>query len=253
MRVIGFGTRRNRRRAIDSGPNVGRPPGRSDRSPGSTGSSDERSTLALAITALMVLPGCGAIAEAVLEEAAEEATGVEIENQDGVISIEGDEVSLVVDTDDANGNGRLTIESSDGSITIDGNAEDGTVDVTTEGFDGEDDQQLTFTTTEAEIPDGFPVPFPDGGIVESGSVFESGGSKLMHVGLQYPSSTVDGLIAYYDDYFAGDDSVAKHDVSSGGERTVGFITNPRGQLTAVTVVDQSDGALLLIETTVELG
>lgn len=183
--------------------------------------------LALGAGALAVLPGCGAIAEAALEQVAEEATGVEIEQGDGTVSFEGKDVSVVVDTD----------------------AETGTINLTSEGIEGEEDQELTFTA-RAEVPTDFPVPFPDGGSVESGSTFESGDSKLMHVEVRYPGSDVNGLVSYYEDYFAGDRNMAKHDVSSDGERTVGFVTNPDGDLTAVTIVDQGTGALLYIQTTV---
>ncbi len=196
---------------------------------------------------MVLASGCGAIVEAAIEEVAEEATGVEIDDDDGTLRIEGDDISLVLDAEE-DGSGSFSIESSEGSVRIDGDREAGTVEVTTEGFEGEEDQTLAFTA-EAEVPDDFPVPFPDGATVESGGTFDNGTSRLMHVGLRYPSSSFEPLVAYYEAHFADDDGAAKHDVVAGAERTVGFVTNPDGHLTAVTVIDSADGAVVYIETT----
>lgn len=99
--------------------------------------------LIVATCTLIVLPGCGAIVETAVENAVEEAAGVEFEEgQDGSFSIEGEDISIQLDTD-ADG-GTLSIDSADGSIEVDA-SEDGTVNVTTEDFEGEDDQELTIT------------------------------------------------------------------------------------------------------------
>ena len=201
-----------------------------------------------AVGALLLLPSCGAIAEAALEQAAEEATGIEVDEDDGSFSIESDDVSISFEADDEGGS--LSIESSDGgSVQVDADNEDGTVNVTSEGFEGEEDAELNFTS-DADVPDGFPVPYPDGAAVESGSTFNSGDTTLMIVSLRYDGSRIDELISFYDDYFAGDEAMTKHDVQSGDERTVGYVTNPDGQITGVSMTTQQGEIMLHLETTV---
>lgn len=198
------------------------------------------------VGALFVLPSCGALAEAAIEQVAEEATGVEIDEDDGTFSIENDDISISLDTDDEGGS--LNIESSDGTIQVDA-SQDGTVNVTTEGFEDEEDQELTFTT-DADVPDGFPLPFPDRGTVESGSTFDNGDTQLMAVSIRYEASKLEELISFYDDYFEGDETVTRHDTDSGGERIVGYIMNPDGQLTAVSIIGDPSSTVLFLETTV---
>ncbi len=94
---------------------------------------------------------------AACQSVAENLTEKVVEQSAGV-----DEVDINTDT------GELSIETDEGSIKIGG----------------------------TEIPDGFPVPLPDGGEVES--VFDSGDNKL--VSLTYPAERYDELVAFFDEW-----------------------------------------------------
>jgi hypothetical protein len=203
--------------------------------------------LAGAVGALLLLPSCGALAEAALEQAAEEATGIEVDEESGTLNIEGEDISISFEADDEGGS--LSIEGPDGTVQVDADSADGSVNVTSEGFEGEEDQELNFTS-DAEIPDGFPLPYPDGGTVESGSTFDTGDTKIMYVTMRYDGSRLDELISFYDGYFEDDDVMTKHDVESGSERTVGYVTNPDGQITGVSMTTQQGEVMLFLETTV---
>lgn len=82
--------------------------------------------------------------------------------------------------------GQVSVETEDGSITIGG----------------------------GEIPDGFPVPFPDGGNVQSTFVSDGAAS----VSVAYPKDRFDELVAYYEDWTA----------SQGGEWSTSTFTNDDG-------------------------
>ena len=147
----------------------------------------------LGASALFVLPGCGAILESAVENAVEEAAGVEVEEgEDGSFSIEGGDISIQLDTDEEGGT--LSIDGPDGSVQVDA-SEDGTVNVTSEDFEGEEDSELSITA-DAEVPDGFPLPYPDGGVVESGTTWDTGDRQLMTVAMRYEASKLEaGSIA----------------------------------------------------------
>jgi hypothetical protein len=202
------------------------------------------------VLALAVLPGCGAIVESAVENAVEEAAGVEVEEgEDGSFSIEADDISIQLDTDEDGGT--LSIDGPDGSVEVDA-SEDGTVNVTSEDFEGEEDQELTITA-DAEVPDGFPLPFPDGGAVESGSTWDTGDRRLMTVSMRYEQAKLDELISFYDDYFEGQETLTNWDTESSGQRTVGYSVNPDGQATAALISTDSNGVVLFLETTVLVG
>jgi hypothetical protein len=202
------------------------------------------------VLALAVLPGCGAIVESAVENAVEEAAGVEVEEgEDGSFSIEADDISIQLDTDEDGGT--LSIDGPDGSVEVDA-SEDGTVNVTSEDFEGEEDQELTITA-DAEVPDGFPLPFPDGGVVESGSTWDTGDRRLMTVSMRYEQAKLDELISFYDDYFEGQETLTNWDTESSGQRTVGYSVNPDGQATAALISTDSNGVVLFLETTVLVG
>jgi len=98
----------------------------------------------------------------------------------------GDDADVDVDL----GSGRVSVETEDGSFTVGG----------------------------GEIPDGFPVPFPDGGTVQS--VFTSDGAAA--VSLAYPRDRYDELVAYYADWVDGQSgewstSSFANDDGSGGQ------------------------------------
>lgn len=72
----------------------------------------------------------------------------------------------------------------------------------------------SFSVGGGEIPDGFPVPFPDGGSVQS--VFTS--DTAASVSLAYPKDRFDELVAYYEAWTA----------DQGGEWSTSSFTNDDG-------------------------
>lgn len=212
-----------------------------------TGGATRIAGLVAAIGAVFVLPSCGAIVEAAVENVAEEAVGIEVEEgEDGSFSIEGEDISIQLDTDEEGGT--LSIEGPDGSVQVDA-SEDGTVNVTSEDFEGEEDQEFTLTSG-ADVPDGFPVPFPDGGVVETGSTWDTGETRNMTVSLRYEASRIDELVSFYDDFFDGKETLTKWDTESSGQRTVGYAMNPDGRATAASISTQDDGVLVFLEANV---
>lgn len=101
---------------------------------------------------------------------------------------------------------QLIEQSGGGNADVDVDLDSGQVNVQTE--DG------SFSVGGGEIPDGFPVPFPDGGKVQS--VFTSDGAAA--VSLAYPRDRYDELVAYYEDWVAG----------QGGEWSTSSFTNDDG-------------------------
>lgn len=204
-------------------------------------------SLFAAAAAVIVLPSCGAIVESAVENVAEEAVGVEVEEgEDGSFSIEGEDISIQLETDEEGGS--LSIEGSDGNVQVETD-EDGTVTVESEGFEGEEDQELTITS-DAEVPDDFPLPYLDGGVVESGTTWDNGESVQMVVTLRYDSSRIDELVALYDDYFEGKETLTTWDSESNGQRIVGYTTNPDGRPTGVSIATDDAGITVFLETTV---
>ena len=62
----------------------------------------------------------------------------------------------------------------------------------------------------AELPDGFPLPVPDGGTV----FYSATDASSMVVIMEYPASMLEELIETYEDYFADQDDVQKVEMSN---------------------------------------
>ena len=92
--------------------------------------------------------------------ASEELTEQILESQEGVSNVEIDEDG-----------GQISFETDDGSFSVGG----------------------------GEIPNDYPVPFPDGGNVQTVITSDGGGQ----VSVAYPLDRYDELVAYYDEWTSG--------------------------------------------------
>jgi hypothetical protein len=86
------------------------------------------------------------------------------------------------------------IESQDGVGDVEINENNGSVQIEVEDEDGN-----TAIIGGGEVPDGFPIPVPDGGTVAA--VFSQGSDAT--VTLTYPASEYDSLVAAYQDFVDG--------------------------------------------------
>jgi hypothetical protein len=144
----------------------------------------------IATTLGLVLASCGAIAENAAENLAETAIERAIESETG----ESVDFNL-----DASGDTMvMNIETPDGS------------------------QQMSFGG--GEIPDGFPIPFPDGATVQS--VVTTGDAGAF-VTATLPASDFDATVDLYEDYFADFDDVitttGPEQASWGSESAASFV------------------------------
>jgi len=87
----------------------------------------------------------------------------------------------------------------------------------------------------AELPEGFPLPVPDGGTV----FYSATDASAMVVMLEYPASMLEELIETYEDYFAGKDDVQKVEMSN----PTMYIWNTSDGNESVTVADNDDGTI----------
>lgn len=115
-------------------------------------------------------------------------------------------------------------QSGGGDADVDLDLESGEVSVETE--DG------SFTVGGGEIPDGFPVPFPDGGDVQS--TFTSNGDAS--VSLAYPQDRFDELVGYYEAWTA----------DQGGEWSTSSFSNDDGSGGVIRGASWSRGADVII-------
>ena len=212
----------------------------------------------LAAALAVVLAGCGVPAdEAVtgaLEAVTEQATGLRIDEDDGTVAVEGDDFSLSFDTSAL---GR----SDDEGTGADGEDRDGGED----GVDRFVHRRVTEPAGQpppapiagplgpAVVPEGFPVPLPDGGVVEVGARVAGSATDLLHVGVRYRSGELGRIVAHFDEHFAADAGLDRRELDQGGRASVAWVTNRGGLATAVTVVDQPWGPLLVVEAMVRTG
>ncbi len=160
-----------------------------------------RTTFIIVVVVALITAGCAKAAEQVAEQVAEHA----IESESG-----GDvDVNLGDD-------GQATIEFSDdeggGTITIGG----------------------------GEIPEDFPVPFPDGGTVVQTMTGPGGGT----VTVTYEDRSYDELVAFYADWVKDRGEVSKIQTSEGGQRSTSWI----GDQFLVVVADTGEGTVSVTAT-----
>ncbi len=137
-----------------------------------------RSWLAVSVTVAVVTAGCSGedVAERVIENRIESESGedVDIDLDDGDMSIRSEDGEFSIDIDD-----------DDGSISISGVDEDGEFSIQSE--DGEtvfkSEEGETVMRSGEDLPDDFPgdVPLPDGLIVEFGQQLETPEGKMFSV------------------------------------------------------------------------
>lgn len=144
----------------------------------------------------LVVTGCSGedAAESILENALENESGedVDIDFDDGNISIETDEGTFKMNAD---GEGGFEIEGSgdDGEFSISG--DDGQIEFETEDGSGT-------ITTGGDVPDGFPeIPLPEGMTVVVSQQSDMPDGVAYVLALTAPgdfSAYVDELVAYFD-------------------------------------------------------
>jgi hypothetical protein len=138
--------------------------------------------LALAGAVLLLVAGCGGSDPA--EEAANQLEDVLENVGDGSVAIDIDDdgsVNIDVQGDDGDG----------GDVSISSNDNDGSVAIQVDGEDG------SMVIGGGDVPDGFPIPIPDGGQVLSsfsGSSDSGAGSSVL---VQYPPGSYDDLVSTF--------------------------------------------------------
>ncbi len=173
--------------------------------------------VAVVVTAVsLALPGCGSVTDRLAEEAVEEATGVEV---------------------DADGE-TVTLEGPDGSIVVDGDGET----VTIEGSNGDGGERVSISAN-GELPDGFDLPIPDGGLLVSTSTVDSDGRSASQVFLEFPADDLERVASFYDEHFEGVEGVNRIDASGEDGRALSFT----GESLVVTVSGDGDQAVVFLQ------
>lgn len=72
----------------------------------------------------------------------------------------------------------------------------------------------------------------------------------MTVSIRFDSARIDELIAYYDDYFDGKETLTRWDTEASGQRTIGYTINPDGQATAALISTEAVSVGVFLETTI---
>jgi hypothetical protein len=112
------------------------------------------------------------------------------------------------------------LESQEGVGDVDINENNGSVQIELEGEDGE-----TAVIGGGEVPEGFPIPVPDGGTVAA--VFTQDSDAT--VTLSYPASEYDSLVATYQSFVDG----------TGGDVNTFTSSDPESITWTVTTSDAS--------------
>jgi hypothetical protein len=172
---------------------------------------------------VLVVAACGGktaeeeILEQIIENSGEDIGDVDIDTDDGTLSIDvegedGGEVNISTSGDDDEFNVTIEGEDGDGDVTITGTGDDQEMTITVEGEDGG-----TMTIGGGEVPETLTLPVPDGGNVVSSMEMEDGAMVI----LIYPLAAFDGLVAFYDD--ALPPGATKQEVNSGGQRSTSWL------------------------------
>jgi len=161
--------------------------------------------LALAGAAVLFVGGCGGSDPA--EEAAKQLEQA-IENAgDGSVAVDiGDDGSV-----DINVQG----DEGDGDVSISSNSNDGSVAIQVEGEDG------SMVIGGGDVPDGFPIPIPDGGQVISSFTGSSDSGSGSTVVMQYPAGSYDDLVSTFESWINANasDTGSFHSDSADGSST----------------------------------
>lgn len=166
-----------------------------------------RTCIGLLVGLALLAAACGNVAEGIAERAIEAESGGEVD----------------IDFDDGGGDGEATIEFSD----------------------GEDDESGTMTIGGTELPDGFPIPVPDGFEVSSTSTFTSDDGDQYSAVLIWERGEFDRISDFYEDYFSGLDGVSRSEFSSDGTTTRSWSTSDF--LTSVNVTQDDREVIAIIQ------
>lgn len=149
----------------------------------------------------LVLSACGNVAENIAEQAIER--GLEAEG--------GGNVDIDIDND---GEGSVQIQSDDGDVSI--------------------------NIGGGELPDGLPMPVPNGYEVVGSSSFTTAGQTRTTVTLEYSTGALDALVETYEDYFSGFDDVFETRSNDDASQLWSWATGDGIQSVAITAYDGDD-------------
>jgi hypothetical protein len=176
-----------------------------------------------AAAVLVAACGGGDPAEELADQLAEQA--IEEAGDDATVDLDIGDGSVDIDVDDENGDGSVSVDTdNDGSVAIEVEGEDGDGVVIIGG---------------GSVPEGFPIPVPDGGEILSSistSGEEGGGSSVV---VQYPVGSFDELVATFETWMDGQGvDAAKTEMSTDEGKTVQLYASGEDDLgLVITVTD----------------
>lgn len=133
---------------------------------------------------------------------------------------------------------------SGGEVDID--FDDGDNEATIEFSDGDDEGSGTMVLGGTELPDGFPIPVPDGYEVSSTSSFTSEGVTRYSAVLLWDPDDSDRVSSFYEDYFSGMADINRSEFSSDGTTTKSWSTSDG--TTSVNVTKDDREVVAIIQT-----
>lgn len=200
-------------------------------------------TLVTLIAATLVLPGCGTLVDAALDQATEQVADE--------ATAQADEFGVSAE------DGAITIQGDQGSITLRGPAdepESATLDTgggppPTAAPDFFPDG---FTPAPAELPEGLTIPVPDGGTIERGISLPEPGLVRLDAVVRYPASEWDRIVAFYGDFADGTGLTrAELDVDPGP--VLVYLQESANTFIGVTIAPQGPDVVVHIEDAVTTG
>ncbi len=169
----------------------------------------------LLLAMCLALSACGSIAEFAVEEVTEEAIGAEIETDaDGNITLESDEATVVFGAEE----GSMSIESDEGSFEM---------------------------NSDNELPEGFPVPVPDGGTVVQSINFTGDDGVVFQALINYPLSEYDRIADFYTNHFDGIEDSTRLEMTQNGGKALNYT----GANTLMNLSEDGQVVAVYIQTT----
>ena len=134
---------------------------------------------------------------------------------------------------------------ADGGGEVDIDFNDGDDEATIEFSDGDDEGSGTMTIGGSDLPDGFPIPVPDGFEVSSTSSFSSAEGVQYSAVLIWERGDFDRVSDFYEDYFSGMSDINRSEFSSEGTTTRSWST--ADFLTSVSVTQDDRDVIAIIQ------
>ncbi len=128
-----------------------------------------------------------------------------------------------------------------GEVDIDFNDDEATIEFS----DGADEGSGTMTIGGSELPDGFPMPVPDGYEVSSTSSFTENAVTRFSVVVIWDRDDFDRVRDFYEDYFSDLPDVSRSEFSSEGTTTLSWSTSDF--LTSVNVTRNDREVVAIIQ------